>query len=214
MQRFPLFSILLCLGTLWAGAAGALESEGEHGDVAQKQPAQTTDLEAARGAAISFEMLRVPALALASGFDQQALLRSLRLADPTGSDDPEQPRAEAHRSASDAFAAIPMLNQIAEAGLGTRPFSSQWYTSSHAESFPLARLERVGFFGTQQKYRTLRGSIFVGFEAGAAVRLRHHLNLTAGYRMLGYGLGEQSTLEGGDIDAALNAPFLGLALNY
>jgi len=159
-------------------------------------------------------LLRTTAPLLASGFDRQSPLRPLPLTEPARTDASEDVHAAARRIPEDPLAAIPMLHRLAEAGLGTRPFSSQWYTSTHTESFPLVRLERLGLFGTQQKYRTLRGSISVGFEAGAAVRVRDHLNLMAGYRMLGYGLGEQGTLEGGDLDATLNAPFLGFAFNY
>jgi len=214
MQHSPRFVILVCVASLCAGAAGALELESERSDVRVEQRSQAPDLEAARLESIRFEMLQIPALALASGFDARAPLHPLRLEDPAPTRAPEGTRTAARWKSGDALPALSMLNRSSEAGLGTRPFSSQWFTSVRTESFPLVSLERLGLFGAQQKFRTLRGSISVGFEAGAAVRLRDHLNLTAGYRMLDYGLGEQGKLEGGKLDATLNAPFLGVAYNY
>jgi hypothetical protein len=99
----------------------------------------------------------------------------------------------------------------AVAGRGARLFQPHLFTSIYAETFPL---ERVGLWGGQQTYRTLRGSIAVGFEAGAAVRLRERVNLTAGFRLLGYGLGENGPLDGGSLDPSITAPLLGLAIKY
>jgi len=212
MPRSPLCSILLCVGALCAGAAGATGPQDERGDVAWEQPA--SERGAAATATRDLDLLLTGAPLLASGFDEAPVLRPLRFADSAQIGDSQPARAAALEVPGHALVAIPMLQRLAEAGLGTRPFSSQWYTSMHTESFPLVQLDRLGLFGSQQKYRTLRNSISVGFEAGAALRVRDHLSLTAGYRMLGYGLGEQSTLEGGRLDPTLTAPFLGVAFNY
>jgi hypothetical protein len=73
---------------------------------------------------------------------------------------------------------------------------------------------RVGIWRSHQKFRTLRGSVAAAFEGGAAVHVREHLDLTAGFRLLGYEPGEEARLEGGKLDASSAAPFLGLALRF
>lgn len=106
---------------------------------------------------------------------------------------------------------IHSMERCAVAGPEARPFTPHLFTSMRAETFPL---ERIGVWGGQQKFRTLRGSIAVGFEAGAAVRIRERVNLTASFRLLGYGSGENGPLEGGGLDPSLTAPFLGLSFDY
>ena len=65
-----------------------------------------------------------------------------------------------------------------------------------------------------REFRTLRGPVSIALEGGAAVRVREHLSLTAGFRLLGYGPGAASQLEGTKLDTGVAAPFLGLALRF
>jgi hypothetical protein len=115
------------------------------------------------------------------------------------------------QSGDDREGRIHSMERCAVAGPEAQPFMPHLFTSMYAETYPL---DRFGVWGGQQVFRTLRGSVAVGFEAGAAIRVRERVNLTAGFRLLGYGSGETGPLEGGGIDPSITAPFLGLAFYY
>ncbi|MDH3520955.1 MAG: hypothetical protein OEM49_10915 [Myxococcales bacterium] len=198
-MRHPSLIFLCLVQSVFAlAAAGALGSERE-------RPNTVAQTVVARGVEFP-EALRFPPAVLhgrsASAQPEQPLASrgSARAV--------EAEREEAPRGLREHFET---RESCAMAGPDARLFSSSMRVGSHAESFPGLGL---GVWLGQQTYRTLRGSLSVGVEFGAALRLREHVNLTAGYRMLGYGRSDSGALAGGDLDANMNAPFLGLALRY
>lgn len=101
--------------------------------------------------------------------------------------------------------------QLAAAGRWASFFAPHPFHTLHVET-PAVR--RVDIWGLHREFRTLRGPVSVALEGGAAVRVREHLSLTAGFRLLGYGPDAAGQLEGAKLDTGTAAPFLGLALRF
>ena len=101
--------------------------------------------------------------------------------------------------------------RLAAAGRWASFFAPHPFHTLHVET---PALRRVDIWGLHREFRTLRGPVSIALEGGAAVRVREHLSLTAGFRLLGYGPGAASQLEGTKLDTGVAAPFLGLALRF
>jgi hypothetical protein len=101
--------------------------------------------------------------------------------------------------------------RLGAAGQQASLFAPHSFHTLHAE---MPAVRRVDIWGSHWGFRTLRGSVAVAFEGAAAVRVREHLSLTAGFRLLGYGPGAAGQLEGAKFDTGIAAPFLGLALRF
>jgi len=233
MKRLGLVLVVLLDCALAVSAARALDTQLEAQDgiqpAAREPPAARTLLDAPPSA-----QSHVDAAALRIGAQRPSPLRGLPmhsragkrrteaavsaplLLEPSASRAARRPRvipyaALCTQSGDDREGRIHSMERCAVAGPGAQPFMPHLFTSMYAETYPL---DRFGVWGGQQIFRTLRGSVAVGFEAGAAIRVRERVSLTAGFRLLGYGSGENGPLDGGAIDPSITAPFLGLALNY
>jgi hypothetical protein len=101
--------------------------------------------------------------------------------------------------------------RLAAAGRWASFFAPHPFHTLHVET-PAA--QRVDIWGLHREFRTLRGPVSVALEGGAAVRVREHLSLTTGFRLLGYGPGAAGQLEDAKLDTGIAAPFLGLALRF
>ena len=117
----------------------------------------------------------------------------------------------AHRDGARCEMSWCARERLAAAGRWASFFAPHPFHTLHVET-PAVRW--VDIWGLHREFRTLRGPVSVALEGGAAVRVREHLSLTAGFRLLGDGPDTAGQLEGAKLDTGIAAPFLGLALRF
>ena len=94
-----------------------------------------------------------------------------------------------------------------EFGTAQRAFAASPYRAVRAET---TASERIGFWAHGEGFANGRGASVYGTEAGAALRLKKRMALTARFRMLGDGDGFDLSRLG----VGVSAPLVGLALQF